>query len=100
MGRDITQNELRQRGYWVVGGSAAMSNCISKCVTCRKMRRRLQIQKMADLPVDRVEPSAPFSYCAVNFFGPFLKRGAKLSVMDSYLLVWPAEVFTLRQPTR
>lgn len=71
MGRGITQNELRQRGYWVVGGSSAVSNCISKCVTCRKMRGPLQIQKMADLPVDRVEPSAPFSYCAVDFFGPF-----------------------------
>ena len=35
------------------------------------MRGPLQIQKMADLPVDRVEPSAPFSYCAVDFFGPF-----------------------------
>ena len=39
MGRGITQNELRQRGYWVVGGSSAVSNCISKYVTGRKMRR-------------------------------------------------------------
>ena len=71
MGRGITQNELRQRGYWVVGGSSAVSNCISQCVTCRKLRRPLQSQKMADLPIDRVESSPPFSYCAVDFFGPF-----------------------------
>ena len=38
MGRGITQNELRQRGYWIIGGSSAVSNCISKCVTCRKVR--------------------------------------------------------------
>ena len=80
MARDITQSELRQRGYWVVGGAAAVSNCISKCVTCRKMRGPLQIQKMADLPVDRVEPSAPFLYCAVDFFGPFLIKEKRSEV--------------------
>ena len=80
MGRGITQNELRQRGYWVVGGSAAVSNCISKCVTCRKMRGPLQIQKMADLAVDRIEPSAPFSYCPVDFFGPFLIKEKRSEV--------------------
>jgi len=46
MGRGITQNELRQRGYWIVGGSSAMSN----------WRRPLETRKMSDLPMDRVEP--------------------------------------------
>lgn len=80
MGRGITQNELRQRGYWVVGGSSAVSNCISKCVTCRKLRRPLESQKMADLPIDRVEPSPPFSYCGVDFFGPFLIKERRSEV--------------------
>ena len=57
-----------------------MSSCISKCVTCKKMRGPLQIQKMADLPVDRVEPWAPFSYCAVEFFGPFLIKEKRSEV--------------------
>ncbi|CAB4016893.1 Hypothetical predicted protein, partial [Paramuricea clavata] len=26
---------------------------------------------MSDLPEDRIDPSSPFSYCAVDFFGPF-----------------------------
>lgn len=72
MGRGITQNELRQRGYWIVGGSSAMSNCISQGVICRKLRRPLETQKMSDLPIDQVEPSPPFSYCAVDSFRPFL----------------------------
>ena len=80
MGRGITHNELRQRGYWVVGGSSAVSNCISRCVTCRKLRGGLQFQKMADLPLDRVEPSPPFSYCAVDFFGPFLIKEKRSKV--------------------
>ncbi len=38
MGRGITHNEIRQNGYWVIGGSSAVSNLISKCVTCRVER--------------------------------------------------------------
>ena len=44
------------------------------------MRGPLQIQKMADLPVDQVKPSAPFSYCAVDFFGPFLIKEKRSEV--------------------
>jgi len=44
------------------------------------MRGLLQIQKMADLPVDQVEPSAPFLYCAVDFFGPFLIKEKRSEV--------------------
>ena len=80
MGRGITQNELRQRGYWIVGGSSAVSNCISQCVIYRKLRRHLETQKMSDLPIDRVEPSPPFSYCAVDFFGPFLIKERRSEV--------------------
>ena len=32
---------------------------------------------MADLPSDRLEPAPPFSYCAVDFFGPFIEEGRK-----------------------
>ena len=50
----------------------------SKCITCRKVRSATQGQKMADLPFDRLEPSPPFSYSAVDFFGPFyVKEGRK-----------------------
>ena len=33
-GRVIGQNEVRQAGYWIIGGSSAVSNHISKCVSC------------------------------------------------------------------
>ena len=38
MGRGITHNELCQRGYWIIGGSSAVSNHISRCATCRRLR--------------------------------------------------------------
>ena len=40
-------------------------------------------QKMADLPKSRVEPAPPFSYCGVDFFGPWhVQRGR--SVVKRY----------------
>ena len=47
---------------------------ISKCVYCRRWRGKPVTQKMADLPADRIEASAPFTYCEVDYFGPFYIR--------------------------
>ena len=80
MGRGMTHNELRQRGYWIVGGSSAISSFISRCITCRKLRKPLQQQKMAELPQYRLEPAAPFSYCAVDYFGPFMIKERRSEV--------------------
>ncbi|XP_072179391.1 uncharacterized protein [Diadema setosum] len=71
MGRGATHNQLRQAGYWVIGGLSAVSSIISKCVTCKRLRGPLEKQKMADLPEDRFEQAPPFTYCAVDYYGPF-----------------------------
>ncbi|XP_067055873.1 uncharacterized protein [Acropora muricata] len=77
-GRGITLNEVRANGYWILGGSGAVSSYISRCVVCRKLRAAPQRQKMADLPEDRVEPAPPFTHCAVDYFGPWnIKEGRK-----------------------
>ena len=77
-GHGITQNEIRSSGYWIVGGSSVVSNHISKCVSCRKLRGSPQEQKMANLPEDRLEPAPPFTFCAVDYFGPWhIKEGRR-----------------------
>ncbi|XP_056017422.1 uncharacterized protein LOC130053841 [Ostrea edulis] len=73
-GRGITHNKLRSLGYWIIGGSKAVTDFIRQCVLCRKLRRPTEIQKMADLPKDRVEPTPPFTYCGMDCFGPFLLK--------------------------
>ena len=71
-------NEIRSNGYWIVGCSSVVSAHIFRCVQCRCMHSHTQEQKMADLPEDRVEPSAPFTYCGVDCFGPFhVKEGRR-----------------------
>ena len=45
---------------------------------CRKLRAAHYEQKIADLPEDRLEPSPPFTFSAVDYFGPwFVKEGRK-----------------------
>ena len=74
----MTLNEIRSRGFWIIGGSTAVATHISKCVICRKLRGKVQDQKMADLPVDRLESVPPFTFCAVDYFGKWnIKEGRK-----------------------
>ena len=77
-GRGMTTNEIRANGFWIIGCSSAVFQHISKCVKCRKLRGQTKGQKMAELPEDRFQEASPFSYCGVDFFGPwYIKEGRK-----------------------
>ena len=77
-GRNITLNAIRSHGFWIVKGTTLVAKLLSNCVTCRKVRHPTCVQKMADLPHDRIEISSPFSYSAVDYFGPFfIKEGRR-----------------------
>lgn len=70
-GRHITEGAIRSAGLWIVGGKRLISSIIFKCVVCRKLRGKFVCQKMADLPSDRLEQAAPFTYVGVDTFGPW-----------------------------
>ena len=80
MGRGMTHNELRQSGYWLINGSSKVVRFKSNCVTCRRLSRPTEQQKMACLPEDRLELAPPFSFCAVDYFGPFIVRERRSEV--------------------
>ena len=70
-GCHITEGAIRTAGYWIIGGKRLVSSIIHKCVTCRKLRGKLENQKMADMPSDRLDPGPPFSNVGVDTFGPW-----------------------------
>ena len=85
-GRGITLNEIRSNGIWIIGGSSAVAYFIKNCVTCRRLRGIAQEQLMADLPEDRFEQAAPFTYAAVDYCGPWYieDRRKELNVERTY----------------
>jgi hypothetical protein len=70
-GRHFTEGAIRSNGYWIVGAKRLVSSLIFKCVTCRKLRGKLEHQKMADLPIARLTPGPPFTFVGVDVFGPW-----------------------------
>jgi len=70
-------SELRSQ-YWILNANCVVKHFISKCVVCHHLRGTTGEQKMADLPKERITPSPPFTYCGVDYFGPFyIKQGRK-----------------------
>jgi hypothetical protein len=79
-GRNRTLYEIRSSGFWLINGGSVVAFYISTCVECRRFRGMMQQQKMADLPSDRMEPSPPFTYAAVDYFGPWLIKDGRKEV--------------------
>ena len=86
-GRGITLMKLRLCGYWIIGAGRKVNQAIRQCVTCRKLRRPTECQKMADLPNDRVEASPPFLYCGMDCFGPFFAKRGRSEVKRYGLII-------------
>ena len=48
-----------------------MSSIIHNCVTCNKLRGKMEEQKMSNLPAERLDPGSPFTNVGVDVFGPW-----------------------------
>lgn len=70
-GQHFTEGALRTAGYWIIGGKHLIASVLHKCVTCRRLRRKVEQQLMADLPPERLHVSPPFTYVGVDVFGPW-----------------------------
>ena len=87
----MTLNTIRSAGCWVIGGRRTIAGRTSKCVKCRRQRCPTNEQKIADLPQDRLEPSPPFTFCAVDYFGPWhVKEGRRDVKRYGVLFTWMA----------
>lgn len=70
-GQHLTAGALRSAGLWIVKGTKLINRVIHQCVLCRKLRGRLEEQRMSDLPMDRVKVDPPFTHVGLDVFGPW-----------------------------
>ncbi len=70
-GRQFTEGAIRLAGLWIVGGKRLINSILHCCVTCRRLRGKQVVQKMAGLPPERLSTSPPFTYVGLDVFGPW-----------------------------
>lgn len=51
-GRRLTEGAVRSAGLWLIGGKRLVSSIIRKCVTCNKLKGKMEEQKMSNLPAE------------------------------------------------
>ena len=44
---------------------------VLKCIACCKRRKKLCTQLMGQLLIERMQPSPPFLFIGIDFFGPY-----------------------------
>ena len=80
-GKATTMNHIRMEGIFLAGqGNRMLSSMIFKCVQCIKIRGKPSITKMANLPSERVEATAPFTHSGMDVFGPFYCKDGRKEV--------------------
>ncbi|KRY73902.1 hypothetical protein T4B_5082 [Trichinella pseudospiralis] len=72
-GVDQTLSNLCQR-YWIANGRSVVKQVIKECVTCRKENAKPFLQKMSDLPRERVVEVLPFENTGLDIAGPLYAR--------------------------
>lgn len=70
-GRHLTEGAVRAAGLWLLGGKRLINSVLHKCVTCRKLRGKVQEQHMANLPPERLQTCPPFTYVGLDVFRPW-----------------------------
>ncbi|KAG1653031.1 Pro-Pol polyprotein [Nymphon striatum] len=74
-GVEYVLSKIREK-YWIIRARPLIKKVLRECFTCKLFYKEVSSQKMADLPIDRLEPGSPFMNVGTDCFGPFqVKRG-------------------------
>jgi transposase InsO family protein len=72
---------LVREKFWITRIRPIVKKVKHNCFTCRKLFAKPAVQRMADLPNERVQPDkAPFAHTGMDCFGPFIVRRGRSEV--------------------
>lgn len=74
LGVSATTSKTRER-FWIVSVNRLAKKVRFECVTCKKLDKNTEGQKMGMLPVERLKPAPAWSHTSLDYFGPFQIRG-------------------------
>ncbi|KAJ8018338.1 hypothetical protein HOLleu_43725 [Holothuria leucospilota] len=83
-----TAAKVRKK-YWIIGVQRLAKSIKYKCVTCRKMDHKVETQRMANLPKERMAPyTPPFYYTSCDYFGPVTVKVGRNKTTKHYGIVF------------
>ena len=74
LGREWVVSLIR-KSYWIIKVRSLVYKTCKDCMTCKKLFAPSGVQKMADLPEERLQyDKLPFDHVSVDCFGPYLVK--------------------------
>ena len=74
LAQDGTAARFRAIGFWTNRCGHLAKRVYEKCVTCRKLNRKVLQQQMGEIPEERLTEPYAWGFCQMDLFGPFLCR--------------------------
>ena len=71
VGTEWVLSQLRRR-FWIIKARSILKKIRRNCIVCKRLYAKPCVQRMADLPPERLDPGhPPFTFVGVDVFGPF-----------------------------
>jgi len=83
-----TVAKIRRR-YWILRAHGIIKTIKFRCVTCRQVKPKHEVQVMADLPEHRLSPQTPpFHFTSCDYFGPMTVKIGRNKTTKHYGVIF------------
>ena len=86
-GPEQVRNVLREK-FLILSDGSEVKKVVNKCGPCQRNFKKPASQKMAPLPVDRLEEGCPFEVSGIDCFGPFVVKHRGRSTAKRWVVIF------------